>query len=122
MLANAGRRVLKQGWVYKRGSNLLSQWKLKWLVLYELSHATAPTNSVPHVVLCVFDQRDQAAQGVRPKHTVEAETITIEIPEDLGLKSNWWDRKPKLAPFVLSTRQRRVCCLVALYLLEYHKR
>ena len=95
------RRVLKHGWVYKRGNHGFSNYKLKWLVLQEQGQG--------HITLNIFDQRDQAAQNCRPKYVIDPANITIEIPHDvIPKRMGLFSSKIRLAPFVLATRDRRV--------------
>ncbi|KAI8809574.1 clustered mitochondria-domain-containing protein [Cladochytrium replicatum] len=71
MLSNSHNpTVVKQGYAYKRGKGLLSQWRLKFLVL--ICHTNAAASSTDSL-LQVFDQRANAFA----KHTLALNAGTI---------------------------------------------
>ncbi|KAJ3051217.1 hypothetical protein HK097_007820 [Rhizophlyctis rosea] len=92
-------RPLKQGWVFKRGSNnIFSQWKLKFLVL------TADTHH-REFVLRVFDTVDQS-RG--PKHEVLCREMRVVCVEtEGGSMGKYIGLKKGGAPFLVVWRGRK---------------
>jgi tetratricopeptide (TPR) repeat protein len=96
---NTGRRVAKQGWVYKKGGNhFLSKWRLKWFVLFDK----------PKVELHIYDKRDHAVQSCHPKHLINPENTIIEIPNDtINLSKGILRKTEKISPFIIITKNKR---------------
>ncbi|TPX34212.1 hypothetical protein SmJEL517_g03125 [Synchytrium microbalum] len=68
----AGPVARKQGYAYKRGSSILSGWKLKFLILRDSLTADA------RPVLLVFDRRDPSAPV---KHEVDLRGARVSLEE-----------------------------------------
>jgi len=98
--ANTGRRVAKQGWVYKKGGNhFLSKWRLKWFVLFDK----------PKVELHIYDKRDHAVQSCHPKHLINPENTIIEIPNDtINLSKGILRKTEKISPFIIITKNKKI--------------
>eukprot|EP00833_Pecoramyces_ruminatium_P009488 jgi/Orpsp1_1/1183520/evm.model.c7180000085586.1 len=94
-----GKRVAKQGWVYKKGGNhFLSKWRLKWFVLFDK----------PNVELHIYDKRDHAVQSCHPKHLINPENTIIEVPNDsINLSKGLLRKSEKISPFVIITKNKR---------------
>ncbi|ORX60851.1 PH-domain-containing protein [Piromyces finnis] len=96
---NTGKRVAKQGWVYKKGGNhFLSKWRLKWFVLFDK----------PIVELHIYDKRDHAVQATHPKHLINPENTIIEVPnETINLSKGLLRKSEKILPFIIITKNKK---------------
>ncbi|KAI9139391.1 hypothetical protein BKA69DRAFT_669005 [Paraphysoderma sedebokerense] len=85
------KKVIKQGWVYKKGS-FFQPWRLKWFVLLD-----QPSHSVH-----IYNHRDQ---NTPPKYIISLSDLEIEVPHELQ-RRHVLDRE-KLYAFVLVTKHKR---------------
>ncbi|KAL7750789.1 hypothetical protein RI367_003746 [Sorochytrium milnesiophthora] len=74
---STSRRVVKQGWVHKRGgANFLKPWRVKWMVLVDQ----------PRLELLIYDKREHAAQHLPPKAALSPQDLAVHTLADSPTK------------------------------------
>ncbi|KAI9205234.1 clustered mitochondria-domain-containing protein [Polychytrium aggregatum] len=82
-------RPVKQGWIGKRGTGLISRFRVK--DVYVVLHGE------PHPILYIYERRDQTGPA---KHEITLPEASIELPDDAD------SSRKKYYQFCLRTRER----------------